>query len=395
MIAPLVSPRLLRVGGGAVAQLAEVLAALGLSRPLVVTDPYMVSSGLVRRCLDPMEAAGLRVGVFSDTVPEPTDAVVEQGVAALAGGGYDCLVGFGGGSPIDTAKAMAILAEGRAARPGALMRDFKVPVAADRARLPVIAVPTTAGTGSEATRFTVITDTERGEKMLIAGLGALPLAAVVDYELTFTVPPRITADTGVDSLTHALEAFVSRRANPYSDTQARAAMALIGANLRTAYAEPRNAVAREAMMLGAMQAGIAFTNSSVALVHGMSRPIGAHFHVPHGLSNAMLLPALTRFGLHAAEARYAEAARIIGVAAPGDPDAAAAEKLADGLAALNRDLGVPTPAGFGIDKTEWDAKLDLMADQALASGSPANNPRVPSKDEIVALYQVVWSGNRV
>ena len=170
-------------------------------------------------------------------------------------------------------------------------------------------------------------------------------------------------------------------------------MALIGANLRTAYAEPRNAAAREAMMLGAMQAGIAFSNSSVALVHGMSRPIGAHFHVPHGLSNAMLLPAVTRFGLEAAEPRYASAARQIGFAAQGDADRVAAERLADGLAALNRDLAVPTPAGYGIDKREWDAKLELMAEQALASGSPGNNPRVPSKAEIVALYQIVWSGN--
>ena len=394
MISTLVSPRVMRVGGGAVAQVAEVLAVLGLSRPLVVTDPYMVSSGLVRRCLDPLEAAGVAVTVFSDTVPEPTDTVVEAGVAALAAGGFDCLIAFGGGSPIDTAKAMAILAEGRATRPDVLMRDLKVPVANDRARLPVIAIPTTAGTGSEATRFTVITDTERGEKMLIAGLGALPLAAVVDYELTFTVPKRITADTGVDSLTHALEAYVSRRANPYSDTQALAAMRLIGLNLRTAYAEPGNAAAREAMMLGAMQAGIAFTNSSVALVHGMSRPIGAQFHVPHGLSNAMLLPAITRFGLAAAEARYAEASRVIGFAAAGDADAVAAEKLAEGLALLNQELDVPTPAGFGIDKAAWDAALPLMADQALASGSPGNNPRVPEKDEIVALYQVVWSGNR-
>ena len=393
MIATAVHPRLMRVGGGAVGQIAEVLKTFGLTRPLVVTDPFMVSSGLVRKCLDPLEAAGIAADVFSETVPEPTDTVIEAGVAVLHGRGYDCLIGFGGGSPIDTAKAMSILAHGRAMGAGRLMREFKVPVAADAAGLPVIAVPTTAGTGSEATRFTVITDTERGEKMLIAGMGALPLAAVVDYELTFSVPKRTTADTGVDSLTHALEAYVSRRANPYSDTQALAAMKLIGANLRTAYAEPRNAAAREAMMLGAMQAGIAFTNSSVALVHGMSRPIGAHFHVPHGLSNAMLLPAITRFGLEAAEARYAQAARQIGFARLGDPDPVAAERLAEGLAQLNRDLDVPTPAGCGIDKAEWDAKLDLMADQALASGSPANNPRVPSKAEIVALYEVVWSGN--
>src|ERR1700712_440659 len=325
MIASIVSPRIMLVGGGAVAQIAELLGKLGLSRPLVVTDPFMVSSGLVRRCLDPLAAAGVAADVFSDTVPEPTDTVIEAGVARLSGHLYDCLIGFGGGSPIDTAKAMAILAHGRAVGAGSLMRDFKVPVAADAAQLPVIAIPTTAGTGSEATRFTVITDTEHGEKMLIAGLGALPLAAIVDYELTFTVPKRITADTGVDSLTHALEAYVSRRANPYSDTQALAAMRLIGANLRTAYADPQNAVAREAMMLGAMQAGIAFTNSSVALVHGMSRTIGARFHVPHGLSNAMLLPTITRFGLESALPRYAAAARAAGFASPGIDDPAAGE----------------------------------------------------------------------
>ena len=394
MSAAIVSPRLMLVGGGAVRETAGVLAKFGLSRPLVVTDPYMVRSGLVRRCLDPLEAAGITAAVFSDTVPEPTDTVIDAGAALLQAGLYDCLIGFGGGSPIDTAKAMSILAHGRASGAGSHMRDFKVPAQADAAGLPVIAVPTTAGTGSEATRFTVITDTERGEKMLIAGMAALPLAAVVDYELTFTVPKRITADTGVDSLTHALEAYVSRRANPYSNTQALAAMALIGANLRTAYAEPDNAPAREAMMLGAMQAGIAFCNSSVALVHGMSRPIGAAFHVPHGLSNAMLLPAVTRFGLEAAEGRYAEASRRIGFASPGDPDAVAAEKLADGLTQLNRDLDVPTPGEFGIDKAAWDARLEVMAEQALASGSPGNNPRVPTKEEIVGLYRVVWSGNQ-
>ncbi len=393
MSATIVSPRFMLVGGGSVAEVAGVLAKFGLSRPLVVTDPYMVRSGLVRRCLDPLEAAGIAAAVFSDTVPEPTDTVIDAGAALLQAGLYDCLIGFGGGSPIDTAKAMSILAHGRASGAGSHMRDFKVPVQADAAGLPVIAIPTTAGTGSEATRFTVITDTERGEKMLIAGMGALPLAAVVDYELTFTAPKRITADTGVDSLTHALEAYVSRRANPYSDTQALAAMTLIGGNLRTAYAEPDNARAREAMMLGAMQAGIAFTNSSVALVHGMSRPIGAAFHVPHGLSNAMLLPAITRFGLEAAHGRYAEAARHIGFADRADGDAVAAEKLADGLAQLNRDLDVPTPGGFGIDKAAWDGRLEVMADQALASGSPGNNPRVPSKAEIVSLYQMVWSGN--
>ena len=325
--------------------------------------------------------------MFFDTVPDPTDTVVEAGVAVLRAGDHDCLVGFGGGSPMDTAKAMALLA---ALPPGQHVRTLKVPAQADRAALPVICVPTTAGTGSEATRFTVITDTERGEKMLIAGLGALPLAAVVDHELTRTVPPRTTADTGVDSLTHALEAFVSRRANAFSDDYARSAMRLIAPNLRAAYAEPDNEAARDAMMRGATLAGLAFSNSSVALVHGMSRPLGARFHVPHGLSNAMLLPAVTAFGLHAALPRYAEAARATDAADATDGDDAAGAKLVEALRSLNRDLAVPSPAAWGIAAADWEAALPTMAEQALASGSPGNNPRVPDAREIVALYREAY-----
>jgi alcohol dehydrogenase class IV len=385
MIASIVAPRLILVGGGAVAQVAEVLGKLGLSRPLVVTDPFMVSSGMVERVLGPLREKGIAAAVFSDTVPDPTDTVIEAGVAVLARTDADCLIGFGGGSPMDTAKAMAILVAG-----GGRMRDWKVPAAADMAALPVIAIPTTAGTGSEVTRFTVVTDTERNEKMLIAGLAALPAAAIVDHTLTHSVPARTTADTGIDSLTHALEAYVSKRANAYSDTMALRAMGLIARNVRTAYAEPRNDAAREAMMLGATLAGLAFSNASVALVHGMSRPIGAHFHVAHGLSNAMLLPAVTRFSLPAALPRYAEAARAMGVATEAEGDQAAAARLVEALEAFNRDLAVPSPRRYGIDETKWNDLLPLMADQALASGSPANNPRVPTKEELITLYREAW-----
>ncbi|MDJ0389941.1 iron-containing alcohol dehydrogenase [Roseomonas sp. E05] len=389
MTLSLVAPRKLLIGGGAVQQLPALLRELGLAHPLVVTDPWIVSSGMIDRVLAPLAEAGIAAKTFSDTVADPTDTVVAAGVARLHQEHFDCLIGFGGGSPMDTAKAMAILA---AAGPGQAMRDFKVPASADRAALPVICIPTTGGTGSEATRFTVITDTANDEKMLIAGLGALPLAAVVDYELTFSVPPRITADTGIDSLTHALEAFVSRRASPLSDIYARAAMPLIARNLRTAFAEPRSAEARAGMMQGATLAGLAFSNSSVALVHGMSRPIGAHFHVPHGLSNAMLLPVVAAFGLETGRARYAEAARIMGLAEAATPDAVAADRLLAELRALNAELGVPSPRQFGVRQAEWEAALDTMAAQALASGSPANNPRVPDAAEIVALYREAYPG---
>ncbi len=385
MIATITMPRLLYIGGGAVAELAMVLARFGARQPLIVTDPFMVSSGMLAKVSDRLDAAGVKWQVFADTVPDPTTDVVEAGVRRLQAGTYDCLIALGGGSPIDTAKAMSVLAAN-----GGKMRDYKVPNDIPRIGMPVVAIPTTAGTGSEVTRFTVITDSERDEKMLIMGLACCPAAAIVDYELTFTMPWRLTADTGIDSLTHAIEAYVSRKASPFTDGVAKAAMGLIAKHIRTACREPGNRAAREAMMLGATQAGMAFSNASVCLVHGMSRPIGAFFHVPHGLSNAMLLPEVTAFSARAALERYADCARAMGVAAQGEGNQAAVARLLDELRALNADLEVPTPKTYGIDERRYRELLPVMASQALASGSPGNNPRVPTADEIIALYERVY-----
>jgi len=385
-IATIAAPRIMHVGGGAVRELASIVKQVGGSRPLIVSDPHMVSSGLLERATQPLADAGVAFTVFSDTVPDPTTDVIETGARLLAEGGYDCLIAFGGGSPIDTAKGMSLLAAN-----GGRMRDYKVPNPIPAQGPPVIAIPTTAGTGSEVTRFTVVTDTETDEKMLIAGLPCLPAAALVDYELTFTMPRRLTADTGIDSLTHAIEAYVSRRANPVSDMFARQAMGLISRNIRAACADPGNRQAREAMMLGAMLGGLAFSNASVALVHGMSRPIGAFFHVPHGLSNAMLLPAVTAFSAGAALPRYADCARAMGVAGPDEGDQAAVARLLDELRRLNEDLQVPTPRSYGIEEERYLKLLPTMAQQALASGSPGNNPRVPTAEEIVNLYRQVWA----
>jgi alcohol dehydrogenase class IV len=378
-------PRIMRVGGGASREIGAVLQGLGLNRPLIVTDKFLLSHGQVGRLKTALGSSGIAAEVFADTVPDPTVATVEAGLAALKAGDFDCVVGFGGGSPIDSAKAIAVLG-----RHGGAMHDYKAPHQMDRPGLPIIAVPTTAGTGSEVTRFTVITDETTDEKMLCIGLAFLPVAALVDYELTLTKPLRLTADTGVDALTHAIEAYVSRRANPFSDSLALAAMKAIATNLRTVCREPDNRPAREAMMLAATQAGIAFSNASVALVHGMSRPIGAFFHVPHGLSNAMLLPVVTAFSAGAALGRYADCARAMGVASEHDADEPAVSNLLQELAQLNRDLSVPSPRAYGIDERRWQELLPVMAGQALASGSPANNPRIPSASEIEDLYRQVW-----
>jgi alcohol dehydrogenase class IV len=385
MAATITTPRLMSVGGGALTELPGLLARLGLAKPLIVTDPYIAGSGILDRAAALLDAGQIRASVLSDTVPDPTTAVVEAGARILAEGGFDSVIAIGGGSSIDTAKAMSVLVGN-----GGRMRDWKVPNDIPRSGPPIVAIPTTAGTGSEVTRFTVITDTETDEKMLIAGLACCPLAAIVDYELTLSMPYRLTADTGIDSLTHAIEAYVSRRASPYTDGLAKNAMGLIARNIRTACGEPQNRAAREAMMLGATTAGMAFSNSSVALVHGMSRPIGAFFHVPHGLSNAMLLPEITAFSTPAALDRYADCARAMGVAEEGEGSQGAVARLLDELRRLNRDLEVPSPRSWGIDAARWEELLATMASQALASGSPANNPRVPSSGEIIELYRRVY-----
>jgi alcohol dehydrogenase class IV len=385
MAALITTPRLLSVGGGALAELPALMARFGLKHPLIVTDPFIAKSGILDRAAALLGAAGMAWAVFHDTVSDPTTEVIAVGIEKLREAPYDSLVAIGGGSPIDTAKGMSVLHAN-----GGQLRDYKVPNDIPKVGLPIIAIPTTAGTGSEVTRFTVVTDTETDEKMLIAGLACCPTAAIVDYELTLTMPLRLTADTGIDSLTHAIEAYVSKRANPYTDGMAKNAMGLIARNIRTACADPQNRGAREAMMLGATTAGMAFSNASVALVHGMSRPIGAFFHVPHGLSNAMLLPEITAFSAPAALDRYADCARAMGVAEEGEGSQAAVARLLDALRSLNDDLKVPSPRDYGIAKARYDELLPTMASQAIASGSPANNPRVPSESEIIELYQRVY-----
>ncbi len=379
------SPRIIRIGGGVSAEIADVLKQLGLSHPLVVTDSNLVELGHVARVTDVLDADQVCWGLFQDVVEDPTDTFVDAGLKALGKSDYDCIIGLGGGSPMDTAKAISFMAAN-----GGHVRDYKAPFQIDKCGLPLILIPTTGGTGSELTRWCVITDTELTEKYNLSGLACVAVAALIDWQFTVTKPWRITADTAVDSLTHAIEAFVSRRAFVYTDAFALSAMPLIAKNVRQACQDPDNARAREALMLGASQAGMAFSNASVALVHGMSRPIGAHFHVTHGLSNAMLLPVVTAYSIAACQNRYAQCARAAGWADTTDTDGTACQKLVEELYQLNSDLKVPSPSEYGIEQTAYFNNLDVMADQALASGSPQNNPRVPEKETIIELYEQIW-----
>ncbi|MEH6577959.1 MAG: iron-containing alcohol dehydrogenase [Amphritea sp.] len=385
MSTQVILPRIMQVGEGASQEIPSVLASLGCKRPLIITDKMMVELGYAGRIQECLSRHEISADIFADTVPEPTVSSIQLGVDKVRNGDYDSIIALGGGSPIDSAKAIGILGKF-----GGNMRDYKFPRVVIESGLPIIAVPTTAGTGSEVTRFTIITDDASDEKMLCVGVGFMPMAALVDYNLTLSLPARITADTGIDALTHAMEAYVSQKANPYSDSQALSAMRLLGPNLRRVYHDGSDKEAREAMMLGSTLAGVAFSNASVALVHGMSRPIGAAFHVPHGLSNAMLLPCVTEFSIPGAPERYADCARAMGVANELDSIEVANGKLLDELRALNDELQVPTPEQFGIERQAFLDLMSTMAEQALASGSPNNNPRIPSAEEVVAIYAQLW-----
>lgn len=385
MVAHISFPRFLRLGPGAVEELGSVLVDLNVERPLLVTDAFMVGNGSAERLMRIIEAAGKKVALFSDTVPDPTTDSLQAGVDAVKAHDADAVIGFGGGSPMDTAKALAVLAG-----QGGAMREYKAPRTYAGPALPIIAIPTTAGSGSEATQFTIITDLATDEKMLCPGLSFLPIASIVDSELTMSMPPRLTADTGIDALTHAIEAYVSKKANPISDGLALSAMKSIGLFLLRAYRDGSDREARDAMMHASTQAGMAFSNASVCLVHGMSRPIGAHFHVAHGLSNAMLLPAVTKFSIPGARDRYADCARQLGTAERSDSDAVASAKLVEFIDTLCATVEVPTPSTYGIDKARWEELIPLMAEQALASGSPSNNPVVPTAEDIAALYRAAY-----
>jgi alcohol dehydrogenase class IV len=380
------APASIVTGGGAISQLVAQVRRLRGTRVLFVTDAYLVRTGLIARLAAQLKAADIDSVIFNGVQPDPTVANVQTGLRFLQESSADLIIAVGGGSPIDAAKAIAVLAN----NPSPLSQYagyHKIP----NAGVPLIAVPTTAGTGSEATKVAVITDEERNVKMMILDRYLMPAVALVDYELTLTMPASLTAHVGVDTLTHGIEAYVSAKANAMTDPVALSCIALVSKHLVAAWENPQDRAARAGMSLAACQGGMAFTNSSVCLVHGMSRPLGAVFHLAHGLSNAVLLPAVTRFSMAGSVSRYAAVSRAMGFDGQGDSDEAAAAKLVAGLEHLNQKLKIPALRYcVATDENQFGHVLDKMAQDALASGSPQNNPIVPSHDEIVGLYRQAW-----
>jgi alcohol dehydrogenase class IV len=378
-------PRYLQVGGGSVNGLIDLLKSIpGATRPLIVTDKVMVTVGIVKKVTDLLDAAGFEYGVFDEILPDPTDEVVLAGIAALEAGKWNCVIAVGGGSPLDAGKAIAVMSQG-----SRNIFDYRPPLEYSGPALPLVAIPTTAGTGSEVTHHTVLVHNATREKISCRGESFVPLAAIVDFELTKTKPRRLIADNALDTLTHAIEAYVSRKRTAFSDCMALDSMRLVGQYLSRAYADPNDVEAREGLMLAATLGGLAFSNASIGLVHAMSRPLGSSFHIPHGMSNAMLLAIVTRFSAPKAENRYAECARAIGLANASDSDSAAVEKLLAGMERYNVEFDVPTIETLGFEVETYRKEIERMAEDAIASGSPNNNPRVPTKAEIMELYEML------
>jgi alcohol dehydrogenase class IV len=382
----LVLPSSVWIEPGARRRVADEAAALDTSRALVVSDAFLTERGVTAEIVGLLEDADFAVAVFDEVEPDPTDAAIDEGRAALLRHEADVVVAVGGGSVLDAAKTIAV----RGANPGPL-RQYMGYGRLAGAGLPVIAIPTTAGTGSEATRVVVVTDVATDTKMMLLDDRLVPRVALVDVELSATMPRPLTAHVGVDTLTHGIEAFVSQRATPETDELARSCVALCGRHLEAAWRDGDDLEARAGMARAAYEGGAAFANSSVCLVHGMSRPLGAVFHVPHGLSNAVLLPTVTAFSLPGAPERYAEVARALGVATEGDDTAEAGQALLDALERLNAVLEVPRLRDLpGVDRERFDAALPKMAQDALASGSPERNPVVPTQEQIEELYRRAW-----
>lgn len=368
-------------GQGAMSQLGDVASEYG-TRALVVSDRIMEKVGLVQKVTEELEKKGITCTYYLDANTEPTDLFVADALKICQDGLCDLIVSIGGGSCIDTAKAVAGVATN-----GGFIGDYmggktmaKLPA------LPLIVLPTTAGTGSEVTNVTIISNTSNDVKMMIKQKAFLPRVAIVDPLLTVTTPKNVTAATGIDALCHAVEAYISRKAQPVTSTFALSAISLIVNNLRNAYDNGSDLDAREKMALASMEAGIAFSNSSVTLVHGMSRPIGAIFHVPHGVSNAMLLPAVLEFTKAEALDRLAEIGRVISPSASLATDGEWADEAIREITKLCGYLSIPNMQSWGIRKEELDKWAQKMATDAIASGSPGNTPRVPTHEEVVALY---------
>lgn len=371
------------VGTNVLGEAAPLLKKMG-NKAFIVTGRHVAVSDMMKQLTALLNENGIDCVIFDGITGEPTDTMIENGVEMLKSSGCDFIIGIGGGSPLDSAKAIAAMAVNEGSIADYNGKEITGEI------LPLVAIPTTAGTGSEATKFTVITDSEKGIKMLLKGDVLVPKLAIVDSSFTVGAPKSVTSATGLDALTHAVEAYTSRKAFSMTDTLAVSAVKRIMKYLPIAYREPDNSLAREQMSVAALEAGICINNSSVTIVHGMSRPIGALFHVPHGMSNAMLLKECLSFAVSGAYEKFANLGRETGVASDSDSDETAAERFIDSLQNICDVCEIPTLEQYGIGRDEYYSKISKMATDAVASGSPANTVKEVTVDDCIEIYKKLY-----
>lgn len=385
-------PKSILFGLGAAERVGERVKELGGKRSLIVTDRLLRPSGAVDQIEKNLKRAGVEALVYDEVSTEPTTDHVNQGSSIFRSEKCDSVVALGGGSCIDAGKGIALLGtnpeeiaeyEGRG--------KVKTP------KSPMIAIPTTAGTGSELTWVSVIHDPRRDVKFLIYSPYLVPEEAIEDPLLTVSMPPSVTMSSGMDALTHAIEGYISTRdphvgygSPPLIDFLAIPAIELISKNLRIAWADGENIESRSNMLLGQLLAGLTFGNSGTALVHGMARPLGAHFHVPHGLANAILLPYGVEFTYIAAPEKFAQIAQAMGEDIRGLSPLDAAMKTVAAVKRLCSDIRVPRLRDLGIDEKEYFRLIPQMAKDGIASGTPQVNPRKPTEKDLTDLFKQAY-----
>ncbi len=375
-------PQNITFGRGSLKQLPVLAQKLQKHKAFIISGPHLNKMGMVAGCQEALSHAGMESDAFTETEGNPSTETVEKATEAYQNSGADFIVALGGGSPLDVAKAAAVLAAY-----GGKITDYEGGGKVPGPVVPMIAVPTTAGTGSEVTAFSVITDHSRSYKLTVVSNALLPAYAILDPELITSVPAGTAAACGVDALVHALEAYISLAASPFSDMFALKALRLIGENIRSYVANRKKETAAEGMLLGSLFAGIAFSHARLGDVHAMSHPVSAYFDVAHGIANAVLLPTIVTFNELSDRGKYYDIYRSI-AKAPVKREGFSSDMLAAELRALNAELGLPASLReVGVKEELFEA----MADDAMKSGNILVNPRSTTRSDVIDLYKRAYS----
>ena len=383
-------PQNITVGKGSLAKLPEIVKKSGGSHAFLMSGPHLAKMGLVEKAANSLKSAGIAVDTFTDIEGNPSVETVDKATAAFKESGADFIVAFGGGSPMDVAKAVGVTA-----KYGGSITEYEGAHKVPGPIIPLIAIPTTAGTGSEVTAFSVITDHSRDYKLTVFSYEILPAYAILDAELLTTAPASVAAACGIDAFIHAEEAYISTAASPFSDAMAEKAMSLIGKNIRRFVANRGDIEAAEAMLVGSLFAGIAFSFARLGNVHAMSHPVSAFFDVPHGLANAVLLPVIAEYNALADHGRYLTIYNDISPV-PAYEEEFEPLMLVDAIRELCGEIGIPanlTEAINNASKTgtvsaeEIESKIEAMAVDAMKSGNIAVNPRSSRQCDIEMLYR--------